>query len=941
MPRVTRSQTATLRQQAAAGEEAPQQQRKPFVEVDMNIAVEPTKPARKPRATRSRAKKTQKEEIQNEELQKENSDPAPEIQCESPITEQPSGPAKVTVAIGEVEIAIEVAHPARTRVTRQAVASGKVTIEPVPTSSEQSTSVTAKRKPTSRVTATASNPPPAEPVNEPTPTITTTKKNAPKRPAQEVQPSQKPLAPAAEPRETRRSTAVTSSSNNKAPIVTTTRTARLRAENTTGKSIDAPPKRASIKSVSETTSSAPAAVIPSQPTQTVPLPKTTAPANTQKPATTSRKPIGRGEGTTKLTLVGKRTDITATETASALHQPPQQPSHQRPDPPKATAPKLAPSSRIHALAAPKALPALKQPDTIAAIHRPSDPVKPQSIRHALDIYESPRKPAPAAASLSPRKEPIQDIRPRPAATTVESPMQRLSTPKRLPTGLAGPDRTKLPTMISSPGRQSIQATVARFQAGISAATETTSPGYTPQQRQIAIGQLSPHKREAQTPTSRHTITSTASPFSRLATPRRPATGVSISPVKETTPSAKPPHKPIAAPSPLLKQTPKRPSYLPSPVKSNKPVTTPIPFRFNAMSRTDTAKDTAKPAIPVQPVTPQQRTVARKPWEPVPVPRPSAITPRTTVPTPKQAPITPKIATPTHRQSTTTTPRLAAPAQRKSAIPQLSSPALLQSKHAPKQYTGKPSAVTPTMKDRIKNFESPKRPPQPAFTDARTLLREARKEARKGTLPELKGEVGYATLPTVEDEVPAQPEAKAEVPAQPEAKPAPSPDRKHIDWTRTLEPASAAFLKGLVLRPPGTEPPRPPSPRTPIPPSMFQLIEAYKDDPKWAGHFYVDEKLFATVPPAWTVEEIEREEKRQAELGKKPRIPCKNEQYAEQLVLIQTLARRSLDEVTEEDIKRANARAEAVKRGHKAVMDWAMRPSPASLLPYGCPLPTKR
>ncbi|KAF3168441.1 hypothetical protein TWF788_010940 [Orbilia oligospora] len=70
---------------------------------------------------------------------------------------------------------------------------------------------------------------------------------------------------------------------------------------------------------------------------------------------------------------------------------------------------------------------------------------------------------------------------------------------------------------------------------------------------------------------------------------------------------------------------------------------------------------------------------------------------------------------------------------------------------------KPSATT-GIKDRMKKFEPPK--PKPVVKDARTILREMRKEARLGTLPKLTGEVVYAELPQV-DEIKATPSVLAQ------------------------------------------------------------------------------------------------------------------------------------------------------------------------------------
>ncbi|KAK6535201.1 hypothetical protein TWF694_001671 [Orbilia ellipsospora] len=64
---------------------------------------------------------------------------------------------------------------------------------------------------------------------------------------------------------------------------------------------------------------------------------------------------------------------------------------------------------------------------------------------------------------------------------------------------------------------------------------------------------------------------------------------------------------------------------------------------------------------------------------------------------------------------------------------------------------KPVGIVSSIKDRIRELEAPKPKPKPTFVEARTLLREARKEARKGTLPVLTGEVEYIALPELEEQ----------------------------------------------------------------------------------------------------------------------------------------------------------------------------------------------
>ncbi|KAK6499265.1 hypothetical protein TWF506_003892 [Arthrobotrys conoides] len=73
---------------------------------------------------------------------------------------------------------------------------------------------------------------------------------------------------------------------------------------------------------------------------------------------------------------------------------------------------------------------------------------------------------------------------------------------------------------------------------------------------------------------------------------------------------------------------------------------------------------------------------------------------------------------------------------------------VQSKAPAAQPTLPKTSTTTAIKDRMKKFEAPK--PKPVLKDARTMLREMRKEARLGTLPKLTGEVIYAELPQVDE-----------------------------------------------------------------------------------------------------------------------------------------------------------------------------------------------
>ncbi|KAF3907281.1 hypothetical protein ABW20_dc0109652 [Dactylellina cionopaga] len=117
---------------------------------------------------------------------------------------------------------------------------------------------------------------------------------------------------------------------------------------------------------------------------------------------------------------------------------------------------------------------------------------------------------------------------------------------------------------------------------------------------------------------------------------------------------------------------------------------------------------------------------------------------------------------------------------------------------------KAPATISSIKDRIQKFEAPKSKPKPSFVDARTLLREARKEARKGTLPKITGEVEYASLLEVEPEPPAQISKSSPAPA-----PAPiltpivpptgsTPQAVQPAMTRPVSPAKSIPTHGAVV-----------------------------------------------------------------------------------------------------------------------------------------------
>ncbi|KAJ6260373.1 hypothetical protein Dda_4599 [Drechslerella dactyloides] len=914
MPRMTRSQTAALRQKAAE-EEEPQQQREPFVEVNANIAAEPTKPAPKARATRSKAKKPQKE----------NSDPEPEPQSEPPAPKATRSSRKTTVDTAVQTISPAKPKPAtRTRTTRQTAASSKTAIEPESTTGKQDASPIAKSKSPVRGRAVRQTLPSSEAVSKPAPEPTTSTKTASTETVQETLFLLRPVAPTIDFQETRQSRAAPSVLNKKPPVVATTRTALLRAQKATGKSIDIPPSRPSLQPVTRDKSPANAS---SQPTQKAESPKKT--TASRLVAKESQQPLPRTEEQPKVTAARRQTAPITTEAKSPLRQSPRR----KPESPKVATPRLAPDSRIHKLAEPKPLPSPRRIVPTAAAQQAADVIKPSSIRHTLSKFESPQKIAPPEASVTPQKEHAHDARARQTVGIVESPLLKLSTPKRHPTA---------PSI--TPSKHGVHSTVARLQAAISVPSEAPSPKSTPQKRQTIAAASSPRKEDVQTPRSRQTITSTQSPFSRLATPKRPATGVSINPIKESTPTAKPTQNPISTQSPALKQTPKRPSYLPSPVKSNKPITTPVPFRFNAIGR-DTTKESPKPAPPMQPVTPKQPTAI--PRYSTPAQRPSVATPKSSAPAPaqsttttpkvvasalrrptittpklaapaiRQAAVTPKLASPAIRQAAVT-PKLASPAMRQSAVTlKLASPAIKQSAPAARQPTTPSSSMArPSIKDRIKSFETAKPKPSPTFVDARTLLRTARKDARKGAVQELTGEVEYADLLGDKSPVKHTPVDSPDLPIWAllngdDQVPIVAPTPEMAANCSAINNRAPLQIPKLVspVKPPTTR-----IPRTPPVRAIPKCFEASPAELSKAPPLDIGFALLATDVTPFDFTQV-KPAVRPAVKPSLPPSPMK-------VPLAQIVAEEKL-----ENMKRAKDRAEAAIRGHQAVLNWATNARP--------------
>ncbi|KAF3905757.1 hypothetical protein AA313_de0203114 [Arthrobotrys entomopaga] len=106
---------------------------------------------------------------------------------------------------------------------------------------------------------------------------------------------------------------------------------------------------------------------------------------------------------------------------------------------------------------------------------------------------------------------------------------------------------------------------------------------------------------------------------------------------------------------------------------------------------------------------------------------------------------------------------------------------------------KPAGIMSSIKDRIRELEAPKPKPKPTFVEARTLLREARKEARKGNLPVLSGEVEYIALPEVEEQPP--------VPVQVSATAATNVPQAQITTQVVYKPVSRPVSPFKVVAPP--------------------------------------------------------------------------------------------------------------------------------------------
>ncbi|KAF3936374.1 hypothetical protein ABW19_dt0200408 [Dactylella cylindrospora] len=114
-------------------------------------------------------------------------------------------------------------------------------------------------------------------------------------------------------------------------------------------------------------------------------------------------------------------------------------------------------------------------------------------------------------------------------------------------------------------------------------------------------------------------------------------------------------------------------------------------------------------------------------------------------------------------------------------------------HPPKAQT----AVS-SIRDRINKFEAPKPKPKPTFVEARVLLREARKEARKGTLPNLTGEVEYAQLPDPGNELAAEKTAPIAPIATPVVTPIVVPQPIKPNLVRPVSPAGPVVTHDILV-----------------------------------------------------------------------------------------------------------------------------------------------
>ncbi|RVD81245.1 uncharacterized protein DFL_009116 [Arthrobotrys flagrans] len=127
-----------------------------------------------------------------------------------------------------------------------------------------------------------------------------------------------------------------------------------------------------------------------------------------------------------------------------------------------------------------------------------------------------------------------------------------------------------------------------------------------------------------------------------------------------------------------------------------------------------------------------------------------------------------------------------------------------------QQTLPKTSAAAGVKDRMKKFEAPK--PKPVILkDARTMLREMRKEARLGTLPKLTGEVVYAELPQVDD-------VKVTTPVLPQEFP--------VEFTvPEAVVASEPVIPATAISPPLTSPSKevPPKPVSPTKPSAHEVV----------------------------------------------------------------------------------------------------------------------
>ncbi|KAK6510042.1 hypothetical protein TWF481_004755 [Arthrobotrys musiformis] len=416
-----------------------------------------------------------------------------------------------------------------------------------------------------------------------------------------------------------------------------------------------------------------------------------------------------------------------------------------------------------------------------AVNQKTEPRKPIPPAQNRPGVIAPNKSAPVRSPVKAQdKATIETAaktapRPLPRVATISSQPRREDAPNAKPQQPVTPGRSivEIKSQASSllkkpsiPALPKVQATILSKKPSVPTlsrvTTTMTTPSKKPSVLELTRPTTTPSKKPSVLELTRPTTTPSKKP-SMPTLPRVQAPALSKKPSIPTLPTAA-----TLAKKPSMSTLPKTTTDL-----SRKPSIPTLSRAATTLSK--------KPSIPT--LTKATVTLSKKPSIPS-LPKPAASVP-TNAPAPTPAVDNPKAEEAKPKESE---PVKAAKfvTPKKPFVPVKSTKPLtvpIPFQYDPGNRTARPSVQPkapvpqPTaprtsaavgIKDRMKKFEAPK--PKPVvMKDARTMLREMRKEARLGTLPALTGEVVYAELPKVDDLTvatpapPQEPEVEAHVP----------------------------------------------------------------------------------------------------------------------------------------------------------------------------------